>query len=139
MKLPIFRRISEADFPKETKTWIGKILIPLNLFIDQVRNTFNKNITFADNISCQIKELTFSTLPTYSGYDFPALKFAKEFEHKATGLFIMQMEQIPPVLGIQSFWSVWADWVDLGNGNIQINYVTGLRDSMTYKIRFLLI
>lgn len=139
MKLPVFRRISEADFPKEIKIWIGKLLIPLNLFIDQVRNGLDKNITFSENISCQIKELTFSTLPSYSAYDFPVIQFAKEFDHKATGMFVMQMEQIPPRQGVQSFWSVWADWTDLGNGQIQINYVAGLRDSMKYKVRFLLI
>ena len=139
MKLPVFRRISEADFPATAKTWIGKLLTPLNLFIDQVRNTFNKNITFHENISCQIKELTFSTSESYSGYDFTPLQFLKEFDRKAVGLFVLQVFQIPQPVGVQSFWSIWADWEDMGNGNIQINYVAGLRDSMTYKIRFLLI
>lgn len=128
MRIPIFRRISSSDM-----STIPKLLVPINSFFEIVRQALDRNITFSENISCQIKELTFSTNGFYTSGFFEPIFFESELSNRATGLLILQISSDG------SFPSGTANWEDLGNGQIKINFISGLDDSKLYNIRILLI
>lgn len=67
MLIPQLTSIRTEDFPSE-KTWISKLLLPINQFLLYTTKAINGNITFGDNIPCQTVSLAF----TYGGVaDFP--------------------------------------------------------------------
>lgn len=49
-KLPGLKRLMLEDFP-EQKGWIGKLLDPLNLFMEQVYSALSRNLTIAENMN----------------------------------------------------------------------------------------
>lgn len=48
------KRLSREDF-KDAPPWIDRLLVWLNQFVEYVALSFNKEITFDDNIQAQIK------------------------------------------------------------------------------------
>jgi hypothetical protein len=58
VKLTNVRRLLAEDFPDQK--WIGKLLQPLNQFIENVTQALTKNLTVADNLDQQISEVTFT-------------------------------------------------------------------------------
>lgn len=138
MRIPIFRRISRKDLPK-SPDWIDSLLTPINTFFENVRQGLGRQITFEENISCQIKELIFTTSSTYeSANDFTFLSFPSTLNKKAIGCFILQiyvvdLTYVPITIGTS------VDWLDVGDGNVKINFISGLADETTYFVRFLVI
>lgn len=53
-RLPEFKNVAAEEFP-EQKTWIAKLLIPLNRFMLNVYSAFNKQISVNDNMQGEIK------------------------------------------------------------------------------------
>jgi hypothetical protein len=56
-KLPPFKRLIMEDFPSKYQDLLDKLLYGINQFFESVSNSLNKNISFEDNIACQVKEL----------------------------------------------------------------------------------
>ena len=117
-------------------------MTPLNSFFSVVYECLNRNITFGENIACQIKEMEFSTPSDYTSATplidgWPGLQFKSTLGYRATGLLILQIyekgDYYSPITG-----AVSLDWNDL-DGQITINYISGLSDSKDYFIRFLVI
>ena len=140
-RLPEYRRILREDL-RDAPSWIDKLLTPINSFFDIVYETLNRNITFNDNIACQIKEMTFKTLSTYTSATpltdgFEELVFKKTLPYKAQGVMIMRIyedaDDYRPITN-----AVSCDWYDT-EGDIVINYISGLDDSTDYVVKFLVI
>lgn len=66
MKLPNIKRILLEDFPTE-QAWIGKLILPLNDFMQNVINIVNSNVSFKDNILAQTKVLRINGSTTVTG------------------------------------------------------------------------
>lgn len=129
MKLSQQSKILREDI-KEAEPWADVILTSLNTLIQNFYNLCNKNID-DDNIRCQIKELTFTTLPTYPT-DFEAIKFVNTMKVKASGCMIQQCINKNTTKGVSTANPGW----DEVNGTVVINLVLGLLPSTTYIIRF---
>lgn len=69
-KLPTSKKVLREDV-KEAPSWIEVILSTMNSFFEDVYFALNKQITFRENISCQIKELEIETSSTY-GPEIPS-------------------------------------------------------------------
>lgn len=69
MQLPAISGIRTEDFPSEQK-WIAKLLQPLNQFLLSATNAINGNITYTDNIPCQLIKMNFTYRTTA---DFPMI------------------------------------------------------------------
>lgn len=54
--LPPIQRLVVEDF-QDQKTWIGRLLQPLNQFFESVYSALNKNLTIADNISGDVQTI----------------------------------------------------------------------------------
>jgi len=61
-----FSNLKAEDFP-EQKSWIAKLLQPINSFFSSVNTILQGNVTFGDNIPCQNINLSFVS----NGSDFP--------------------------------------------------------------------
>ena|SRR5258708_488200 len=68
MLVPSISNLRTEDFPSE-KSWISKLLGPINQFLNSASTALNGNITFSDNIPCQLIKLNFLS----GGADFPKI------------------------------------------------------------------
>lgn len=57
-----FKRFYVEDF-SEQKGWVGKLLQPLNDFLETVSGVLKNNVSFKDNLAVQVNTLTVSELP----------------------------------------------------------------------------
>jgi hypothetical protein len=135
--LPNQKRISREDL-KEAPSWIEKMLYPVNSFFESVYSALNKDLTFADNIVSQIKEIQFTTASDYVLNDtFEVLNFTHTLKNKPIGCIVLQIYQRTD--DYQTITTpVTIDWIEI-NGVISINFVTGLDDSKKYTLRVLVI
>lgn len=62
-KIPQVRRLQIEDFQSQ-KSWISKLFLPLNVFMESVATALNQNLTLKDNMAADIKTVTFSSVPT---------------------------------------------------------------------------
>lgn len=63
-KLPIQRRIMREDL-KDAPSWIERLIGFINPFFEDIYYAMNKQITFRENIDCDILEIEFETSPDY--------------------------------------------------------------------------
>lgn len=135
-KLPSIKKITREDL-KDAPDWINQLISPLNSFMESVYQTLNKQVTFSENVACQIREVEFKTSSTYSTGTFEAIEFVSNLKTKAKGLLLMQIyEKSDNFNAIKQ--AVSMDWLDV-NGTITIYHVSGLSDSKNYVLRVLVI
>lgn len=67
--IPSLSRIVQEDFPDQ-KSWIGKLLQPVNQFMTQVVSAFSNNLTFSENLRAQITTVTVKGDLTFSPVEF---------------------------------------------------------------------
>lgn len=135
-KLPEIKRVQLEDFPGFPKS-VTNLVYVLNLMLQSLVSSLNKNLTLKENIVSQEKELTFRTSSAYDGTpaNFTEIKFASLLPERAKHLIITQIIQEESIhTPIQN--SVRADWLDL-NKTLTIYLITGLTASKNYKVRFL--
>lgn len=140
-RLPNQKRILREDI-KEAPNWITRLLTPLNSFMETVYYALNRDITFTENIACQIKEITFNSKSDYSTASpvedgFLELQFRHSLKTKPKGLLIQQLITDGNVQAVHTT-PVTLSWYE-NNGVVYINYITGLADSTSYTIRLLVI
>lgn len=129
-QVPINKRFLTEDFPPEQKSWIAKLLSPLNDFMTQVTSAFNNGITVKDNMLAEYREVEIivratSTYPIY---------FKTKFPLKPVAVYCVGAKEVSgapqPIAQ-----SVWADW-DFINGQVMITNLTGLTVGKKYLITF---
>ena len=131
-KLPVQKRLRREDLP-DAPGWMDVVIDVINSFLESLYFALNKQITFTDNIACQIKQLSFLTNSTYSGgilAGFTKIQFNHNLKTKPIGVEILQ---ILPNSGTPIIKPVCLSWSQ-ENGNVYINYITGLENSTTYNL-----
>lgn len=116
--LPPIKRITAEDF-QDQKSWIAKLLQPLNSFFDSVYTALNKNLTFGENFRAMVRTVTVDNTLT----SFTPIRIASTIGRPA-GLWVVgfadkagQPQTISPAVSV--------DW-GYENGTIIINKVAGL-------------
>ena len=130
-RLPSLKNLKTEDYPKQ-KSWIGKLLQPMNQFIQQVYSTLNGNVEFDSNIRSQIKRITVDT----TDIDYP-VKFQSTLGVKAQGLLVIDVRDLssnPTSLTN----SVFIDFEDK-NRVIHLNKIIGLNANTRYELTLLVI
>jgi hypothetical protein len=61
-KLPSLKRIQSEDFPGQA-SWIGKLLYPLNVFMESISAALSNGLTVGENFDGQVKTVTVSEVP----------------------------------------------------------------------------
>lgn len=64
-KIPQIKRLVTEDF-QEQKSWINKLFLPLNTFMESVFSALNKNLTITDNMAAEVKVVQFSSVPSFA-------------------------------------------------------------------------
>lgn len=125
MKIPVQQQLQRSDFP-EAPNWISKLLYPLQLFMTTVVSALTNQLTYQDNFSCVINQLTFVAAATDDKNNFSFLwPFSRqpiEFTIHATrtdGTY-------PPIYPVVSW--------NLVNGSILVNGIQGLTTGVSYQI-----
>lgn len=125
MKIPITQQIQRTDFP-EAPDWISKLLYPLQLFMTTVVSALTNQLTYQDNFSCAVNQLTFvaAANPELNTFNFiwPYSRQPIELTMHATladGTYV-------PTYPIPS-------WNLIGN-NISINGIQGLTNGVKYVL-----
>lgn len=68
MKLPNLKRLVREDFP-DAPDWLGDLFDTINPFIESVYSGFNHQLTFGDNLGCQVATVEFTTPASYVAPD----------------------------------------------------------------------
>ena len=133
-RVPEFRRLGVEDFPKDVKSWLGKLLAPLNSMFKTIYENLNHGLTFEENMIAQVKTLTFTKLSTYPSSDSP-LKFKNTMRVKPIGVIILAIkENVSNPSALTS--AVAIDW-SYGGEYVKINNITGLTNDTSYEITLL--
>jgi len=134
-KLPPIQRLSQEDFT-DAPPWLERLLSPINQFFEQIYTTLNKNLTFGDNISSQIRDLEFKTTANYSSTnEWTVLEFESGLKTKVKGVLLAQIQvksasYVPIVDSVSLFWREES-------GSVKITFISGLNDSTSYTTRVL--
>lgn len=135
--LPSVKSIRQEDIGPQAPDWIGLLLGPLNTFMESIYSALRKDITFTENIACNIRDFTIQTKSTYSTGGWELITFPSGLRTKPSGVLLLQVvDQTDPYTPMTT--AVSLDWQDL-SGNIQIRYISGLADSKKYLLRVLVI
>jgi hypothetical protein len=130
LKLPVIKKILREDL-KGAPSWVQGIIDPVNQFMEYTYQILNKNVTYTENFSSFVKELTYTTPSTYpSGVS--NVSFQNTLKSKASGLILAQIYDTSLYLPPSS--AVYVPWVE-NNGSIVIYPITGLAASKTYLLR----
>jgi hypothetical protein len=121
-KIPNLKRIITEDFKPEVQSWIGKLLQPLNTFMEAVSTALNKGLTIADNFDGQVTTITIDSLPA---------KFKWNSRRSPVGVFVVYAQE---ATGSHTTFTtaIFADWT-YSDGQITILNLTGLSVSSTNK------
>lgn len=137
-KLPVLKRILREDL-KDAPDWIERLLYPINTFFDAVFQALKKNITFDDNIACQLRDVSFRTSSAYDGTaaNFDTFTFVKTIKTKAKGVIILDIKQVEDnYTPIEA--AVSLEWIEFED-EIEVHLVSGLTASKSYTAKLLVI
>lgn len=134
MKPPLSQKLDTSKWPD----WLFSLRAAWEQMQRYLALVFEKNVTFEENIRCQIKDIVFTTSATYGTPplldNFTAVTFASTLPKPAKAFIPVFVSQFngSPVTGAVSI-SARDD-----NGTIRIEYITGLEVSTKYTLRVLL-
>ena len=137
-KLPNLRRILRQDVG-DAPDYIYTMIDVINRFNEDVYSALNKRLTIEDNFSGNLITFTVNTLSTYPT-DFTPFNYNTNINKKANGVIVVKAINS----STNNFTSiknpVFVEWTDnLANGNLTIQYVSGLQPSTSYTITILVI
>ena len=134
-RIPPLKRLAREDFP-EQKSWIGKLLSPINEFFNLVSSALDESLTFDDNFNAQTKDISFIKTATYPSLDTP-VSFASTVKGKPIGVLIINAvedkDNPQPLVN-----AVTLSWTFAEN-TVKITGITGLTNDEKYAIKFLVI
>ena len=138
-QLPIIKKILKEDL-KTAPAWIDALLYPLNTFMEGTYYALDKQLTIADNVNGNFSTITFITKGTYGTASpltdgWEVQKITTSLIDKASTVLVGQVICLSDYKPITS--PVYVDWSWL-NGQVLINYMTGLTAGQKYSVTFLI-
>jgi hypothetical protein len=121
---------------REAPSWVERLLQPINEILTSYNAALNKGLTFQDNITCTIKSLTVTTSSDYViDDDFETIRFTHGLSLRPFMCLIAQIQKkadnYEPIL-----LPVSLSWRE-ENGQIVVEFITGLDNLSTYDVSFL--
>lgn len=122
-KIPTQKAILQESFG-EQKSWIGQLLTPLNMFMEQVTLALNRQITIKENMAGDVLHFVLDG-------NYP-LQAKWNLKMKPTIAFIGQCREVSEVHTTITE-AIYLDWEFTSNGMFQINNVADLNATSTNK------
>jgi hypothetical protein len=136
MKLPSYRRIFKTDYAEDYQELVEKLAVSINNGFDSLYDALNKKLTFGENISSTIAEITVTVEPSGA-----PIKKGTQFkldgsQNNIQGLIVINCYEektgaSPPGAPFISFIK--------NENNILINKISGLTPNVSYIIKVLTI
>jgi len=130
-KFSFLKRIIKEDFPEQYRDLIDKLAYPFNQLAEFISLAFNNNITFQDNIYCQVKDVDVEL--NSSGIPKSPTKFISTLRSKSNGLFVIRADNLTN----PNTYPTNAPFISFTeNSNIiTVNKVTGLQANNKYRLK----
>ncbi|HEY9661984.1 MAG TPA: hypothetical protein V6C65_26305 [Allocoleopsis sp.] len=130
MKINAVKRFILEDYPKETRSWLGKLLQSLNQFLEQAIQILQNGITVADNMKSLKKELTIQVNQSYP------IKLAYTLNERPSFVLIGSLREdtgspAAPTTAVYPYW-------ELKEGSLELTMV-GLDAAKKYKLTIIAI
>jgi len=136
--LPEVRRLMLEDFGDVEGDWVERMIYPINSFNEQTYNILNKGINITDNIQCVSVTTTFTTPSTYvASKTFNDVGLAWPFKTYPTHLLLGHIYETNGSMIKEA--TVITDWILASPGQIQVRFITGLKNSTKYTASFLIL
>lgn len=122
-KLSTTKKIAIEEMPSEHQPWLGKVLTPLNKFLEQTFFAVNKGLTIADNLKAEKFDLKISTNQV-----FP-MKINWTINERPTAVFLGHITEdngAPGTIPVHSM-----QW-QFNNGSIELTF-NGLEITKAYR------
>ena len=126
-QLPKLSRFQTEDFGKDQRKWIGKLLQPLNSFMQSVVSALDKNLTVNQNLQGEIKSIT------VRGGTTTSFKYTPTQRPQV----VMIGRIIDRTGSIISLPVSCVDWSDDGAGNITVQALPNLISGQDYTVTFM--
>jgi hypothetical protein len=128
------KRITVEDFPSEYQSLVSKLAYPINSFMEQVRNAFNKNIDF-NNLNQSLVTTTFTT--NELGQPLSQVKFQSGISGNINGLIVVSLK----ITSNNQQQVVSAPFINFSQneGSIVINSIAGLASSAKYSMTVMIV
>jgi hypothetical protein len=117
------QRIISQDFPEGVRSWINRLIIPLNQFMTSVSALLNHGLTFESHMNAEIKIIRVTSA------DRPTLSY--RLKSKPIGLIVLRCHE-------ELKFPISLDWVTTESG-IKIRNIFGLEPLKTYTITLLIL
>lgn len=128
-QLPKISKFQSEDFGKDQRKWIGKLLQPLNSFMQSVVSALDRNITINQNLQGEIK-----SVPVRGG---SKVSFKYSPSKRPSVVLVGRVIDKAGVLVNAAITAV--DWGDDGQGNITVNSISNLQNESDYTVTFLVL
>lgn len=136
--LLVFKSMRLEDIGKDPLSAVQNFASLYNQFGLSVYNLLSGNVQFDQNILSQIATISFATPSSYSdGANTNFTNSAFKVSFQPTGVIKLGIQQINNTTIFNK--PVDFSWVYNSNGQVVIQYVTGLQPSSNYNMTFLVI
>lgn len=130
MLLPALKRLIKEDFPQQYKQLVGQIAQVVNPAMENISLALNNNLTFADNISCDVVNIPVTV--DSNGIPINPISFPITLTGTVNHIFVTRALNTTNTTTYVTA-APFVDWVNNG-GQIQINHVTGLPANTTFTL-----
>lgn len=125
-KITSTKKFLKEDFPVEIRSWIDKLIAPLNSFLEQVYFALVNGLTLKDNLKCQVDEFTLEKAVSTQKYTWRL----NERPTEVRLAHITETGGSPGVIPVHSM-----QW--LFNENTVYLTFSGLETTKSYRIRII--
>lgn len=125
------KRINPEDFP-EQRSWIGKLLSPLNEALATLGRLVNRNLVIGQHVRAEIKTLSF----TNDAVAFP-ITFRHTLPVRPQGVLVASAAEVSSVPAAFAD-AVYASWDLMPDGKVRILGISGLTADTKYNVTLLL-
>lgn len=134
-QVPEFKRLMREDFAEIEEEWVDRLIYPINTFNEQVYAALNQALTVGDNVVGVYRDLTFTTLSTYStgGWTNQTINWPYRTAPKSVTIGAIHPTDSDTVIKT----AVSLDWKLTSPNVITIRYVAGLANSTKYTATLL--
>lgn len=122
-KIPLIKRLMREDYPDQ-RSWIERLISPLNTFMETVSAAMDRNLTVSDNLDCQVITVTVST--------GDSTLFSAKTRARPNGLLVWKVVTLSgsdPTAAVMPVWTYVAS-----TNSIKITSWLGLAASSKYQI-----
>lgn len=133
-KLQSFKRIIVEDFDAKDRAMVGKLAYAINIFAEDVLNSFNNNISIEDNLNITKKD--FTVIVDGSGNVIGNASLKTGLSHSCQGITVIKATNltVPANIPTGTPFITFSE----NSGLITISNVTNLTATNQYKLKLVL-